>query len=683
MWVQLLGPVRAWRQNVEVVLGPPKQRAVLGLLAGRANDVVRIEEIIDAVWDGDVPRSAVNGVHTYVAGLRRVLDPQRGNRDRGGILVSSGGGYSLRLDPEDIDAHRFDRFHGQARRLRAAGDVRGALALLDAALALWHGEAYASVPGSFAFLERARLHELRLTVTEEWAGDLLTLGRHTEAAPVLTDLVAREPLREKLRWLLMLTFYRSGRRADALRFYRETRVLLRDELGVEPGTELRTLHEQMLADQMDLTAVPGPVDEPDGVLRPSPHRTPPPAPELRPPVRAAQRPAADLWPSVRPAQLPPLDRGFTGRSMEMTQLRRLMTEGGDRSQDRTTMAVICGAPGVGKSALALRAAHTTAEHYPDGQLFVDLCGTSADREPLTAMEALGQVLTSLGAEEPQLPTDLPGRTALYRSLLYGRRVLLVLDDAFDAEQLRPLVPQGPACVLVTSRWRQSGLVARDGAHCVELAPLVPEESVNLLTYLAPGRTADSQDAVAHLARLCGHLPLALRVTAEVLAAHPSMSARELAEAVSDCRMERLDVVRDAAASLRSVFARSYRALPAEVARMFRMLGLYDGPVITVEIAARLSGSNAVRARRQLEALAEAHLLMKDDGGSYRFQELIGLYAADCAEEEPAPSRTAALARALALQGDNRYCPRYLSGHQDSYGVQDPYRQSPLTAGDLR
>ncbi|MFF3905045.1 BTAD domain-containing putative transcriptional regulator [Streptomyces sp. NPDC001848] len=673
MRVQLLGPVRAWRQGAEeMVLGPPKQRAVLGLLASRANDVVRVEEIIDGVWGTDVPRTAVNGVHTYVAGLRRALDPRRVSRECGGILVSSAGGYALRLDPEEVDAHRFGHYHAQARRLRAADDVQGALGLLDTALSLWHGEAYANVPGPFAALERARLQELRLAVTEEWAADLLTLGRHTEAAHVLSDLVAREPLREKLRWLLMLTLYRSGRRADALRVFRETRMLLRDELGIEPGPDLRSLHEQMLADRLSIPAGPGPAEEPDAGLWTAARPAAPPAGDA-----LATQPGPDVWSRVRPAQLPALARGFFGRSLEMTQLRRLMVEGDELPRGRTTMAVVCGAPGVGKSALALRAAHAAADHFPDGQLFVDLCGTSADREPLTSMEALGQLLTSLGVEESQLPADLPGRTALYRSLLYGRPVLLVLDDAFDAEQLRPLVPQGPACVLVTSRWRQSGLVARDGAHRVELLPLSPEESVDLLTYLAPERVADSPEAIALLARLCGHLPLALRITAEALVARPRMSAGELAEAVSGCRMERLDVVGDAAASLRAVFARSYRALPAEVARMFRMLGLYEARAITPEIAARLSGTNVVRARRQLEALAEAHLLMKGEGGSYRFHDLIGLYAAECAEEEPGPNRTAALARALALQGDDSPPACH------AYRGQDHAHQRLLTGRDRR
>ncbi|MFI2617289.1 BTAD domain-containing putative transcriptional regulator [Streptomyces sp. NPDC018584] len=654
MRLQLLGPVRAWRKGAELPLGPPKQRGLLGLLASRAGDVVHIEEIIDALWGSAVPRTAVNGVHTYVAGLRRAIEPGRGSREAGGLLVSSGGGYSLRLPHEEVDAHVFSQLHAQARRLRAEGDVRAALDTLEQALPLWHGEAYANIPGPFAAMERSRLQELRLAATEEWADDHLSLGRHGEVIVMLADLVTKEPLREKLRWLLMMALYRSGRRADALTLYRETRQLLRDELGIDPGPELRALHERMLGDHLDATGTP--------LREPSP-------------VAPRAEPAPERWTPVRPAQLPPLTRGFLGRGGEQAQLRRLVADGG--AQRRTTLALITGAPGVGKSALALRVASDLADDFPDGQFFVDLCGTSAERGPLPAMEALALLLRSLAVEESALPGDLPGRTALYRSLLYGKRVLFVLDDAYDAEQLRPLIPQGPACVLITSRWRHSGLVARDGAYRVELGPLSPEESVNLLAYLAPSRCVrEEPDTVERITRLCGHLPLALRVVAEALTARPGTTLSHLEAALDEGAMEWLDVVRDAAASLRSAFACSYRALPPDVARMFRLLGLYDGLVITDGIAATIAGCGRMRARRLLDSLAEAHLLMELGEGRFRFHELIGVYAAERAEQdEPEPSRTAALDRALRAYGGRR---RPMRPH-----VQAPFDKSYATARDMR
>lgn len=632
MRLQLLGPVRAWRRGIELPLGPPKQRGVLGLLASRAGDVVHIEEIIDAVWGSAVPRTAVNGVHTYVAGLRRAIEPGRGSRESGGALVSSGGGYSLRLPLEQIDAHVFAQLHATARRLRAGGDVRGALGVLERALPLWHGEAFANIPGPFAAMERTRLQELRLVATEEWAEGLLALGRHVEVVVMLTDLVAKEPLREKLRWLLMVALYRSGRRAEALTLYHETQELLRNELGIEPGPELRTLHEQMLGGRLDTTTAalhaPGP------------------------PAEAGELPA-DRWTPLRPAQLPPLTRGFLGRGAERARLSRLVADDGARH--RTTVALITGAPGVGKSALALHVASDLADDFPDGQLFLDLCGTSPERAPLSAREALAQLLRSLAVDESAIPDDLPGRTALYRSLLYGKRVLFVLDDAYDADQLRPLIPQGPACVLITSRWRHSGLVARDGAYRVELAPLSPEESVDLLAYLAPSRCVrEEPETVERITRLCGHLPLALRVVAEALTTRPGTTLSQLAQALDEGAMEWLDVVRDAAASLRTAFSRSYRALPADVAQMFRILGLYDGTLITEDVAATLAGCGRVRARRLLDSLAEAHLLVELGEGLFRFHELIGVYAAECAErDEPAPSVDAALARSLQAYGKGR------------------------------
>ncbi|MFF8958393.1 BTAD domain-containing putative transcriptional regulator [Streptomyces sp. NPDC014894] len=621
MRLQLLGPVHAWRHGVELLLGPPKQRAVLGLLASRTGDAVHLEEIIDAVWGSAVPRSAVNGVHTYVAGLRRALEPERGCRESRGLIVSSGGGYSLRLPHRAIDAHVFVDQHARARRLRNSGDAAGALGLLEETMSLWHGEAYAGIPGPFAARERTRLHELRLAAAEEWADGLLSLGRDAEAVSMLAELVAGEPLREKLHGLLMTALHRVGRRADALALYQRTRLLLRDELGIEPGPELRALYERMRGGALDDAAPARPAT----------------APAAEPP----RAPAPAAWTRPRPAQLPPLTREFVGRAVEREQLRRYVVDDDGRPRNRTTMAVITGAPGVGKSELALRIASELADDFPDGQLFLDLCGTSAERGPLTAMEALALLLRSHGIDDALMPVDLAGRTALHRSLLYGKRTLFVLDDAFDAEQLRPLIPQGPACVLITSRWRHSGLVARDGAYRVELAPLPPDESLTLLTRLAPARHIQEEaEAIAGITRLCGHLPLALRVVAEALAARPEVTAAQLAEAIEVGAMESLDVVRDAAASLRSAFYRSYRALAPDAARMFRALGRHGGPVITSDTAAVLTGCGQTRARLLLDDLAEAHLLVETGEGRYRFHDLMAAYAAERArEEEPAPVRT--------------------------------------------
>lgn len=656
MRLELLGPLRIWSRDEEVVLGPPKQRAALGVLASRVNHVVSLERMVDAVWGDAAPQTAVNGIHTYVAGLRRALEPDRGPRESGGVLVSAGGGYALCMDPEAVDAERFTRQHTEARRLRADGHPERAGQVYEAALALWHGEAYANVPGPFADLERTRLRELRLTAIEEWADTMLAVARHTETVAVLSDLVTREPLRERLRWLLMLALYRCGRRAHALGLYRETRQLLHDELGLEPGFELRRLHEQILGGHPDLDPRRPPSEGAaslsggtlTGNTLSGSSLT---GSALTGPRRDGHAVPA-LAPAPRPAQLPPDARGFTGRGEELARLRNFVTQEHARPGTPAALAVVEGGAGVGKTALALRLAHRLSEDYPDGQLFVDLRGTSPEQQPLSARAALAQVLRSLGVPDARMPDDLTGRTSLYRSLLHGRRVLLVLDDALDAEQVRPLLPRGPAGVLITSRRRQYGLAARDGAYRIGLAPLPQDDALELLTYLiGEPRLTGRQDSAVRLAQLCGCLPLALRIAAEGMVAKPRLSLDELVDdhAAEHNRLDRFAVEGDVAASLRIAFAASLRLLPADAAHLFRLLGLYAGTRVTVPVAAVLSGKSPAWAARQLEVLADHHLLEDVGRDSYRLHSLIRLYAAECADEEPLEDRTAALARMLPAE----------------------------------
>ena len=245
--LRVLGPVRAWRGGHEVALGPPKQRAVLAVLVSRLNEIVELEQIVDGVWGGTAPLTAANGVHTYVAGLRRVLEPDRGRRGSGRLLVSAGGGYSLRIEEAAVDLAEFSARYARARERSAAEDLGGAIVELDCALALWRGRAYANVPGPHAELERTRLRELWLAVVELWAGTMLAAGRHDDVVATLHDVSVSEPLRERLRWLHMVALFRCDRQAHALAVYRETRRLLHDELGIEPGQDLRQLHARILA----------------------------------------------------------------------------------------------------------------------------------------------------------------------------------------------------------------------------------------------------------------------------------------------------------------------------------------------------------------------------------------------------------------------------------------------------
>ncbi|GAA4520984.1 hypothetical protein GCM10023191_098700 [Actinoallomurus oryzae] len=629
--LELLGRLRAWRDDAEVKLGPPKQRAVLGFLAGRVNEPAGIDEIIDAVWGDAVPATAANGVHTYIAGLRKALEPRRGRRDTGEVLVSTGGGYALRVPPENVDVERFLEHLSAARRSSADGEITEALHAFDLALRLWRGEAYANVPGPFADTERAHLGELRTAAIEDWAALMLDAGRHTELATVLSDTIVKHPLRERLRWLLMLALYRCGRQARALAVYRETRHLLIKELGIEPGPELQKLHEQILGGSPEL-AVPA------GAGRGTP--------------AASQAEGHSGGPaSVRPAQLPPRVRGFVGRHEELDRLRTIITDGLAQTQGKPTLVVIDGVAGSGKTTLALTAAHQFIDRFPDGQLFINFGCFGTRREPMDASEALASSLQSLGVDRRQLPRDLEGRAALYRSLLYDRRLLIVLDDAASPDQIRPLIPGGPACVLVTSRRRLSGFVARDGAHRIDLAPLTLTESVTLLSYLLGAeRVAAQREDTVRIAEMCGHLPLALRLAAEQLI-DPEMPFSELVERYTPRhrRLDRLAADGDPETTLREVFSCSYQALDPEPARMFRLLGDYGTPSFCVAEAAALAGISWSRARQILEVLVDNHLLEEDGKDTYRFHILLATYAAECSWQEPEASRKDAARRVLHYQ----------------------------------
>ncbi|MBB5940279.1 AfsR/SARP family transcriptional regulator [Streptomyces zagrosensis] len=617
--IQLLGPVRAWRDGVEVALGPPKQRAALALLASRVGDVMGVENIVDAMWGSDVPQTAVNGVHTYIAGLRRVIEPERRGRAAGVVLTSEAGGYCLRVAPEAVDALLFARGLGDARRSRSEGDVNATLRLYEQALSHWHGEAFSRVPGPFAAMERDRLRDLRLTAVEEWAVGMLAAGRHAELVTELPATVADEPLREKLRWLLILALYRSGRRADALRMYEETRELLARELGVGPGAELRTLHEQILSGKDPVSTL----------------------------IAARQSAVHD---TLRPAQLPPLTRDFVGRVKELGHLEEWVNSERARGDAATPVAVVDGPAGAGKSAFVLELAHRLTDRFPDGQLYVDLRGTGVLARPVSAVDALGQLLGSLGVDCSRMPPGEAARASLYRSLLHGQRMLLVFDGAHHADQLRPLIPRGSSAVLVTSRQRMTGLAARDGARLVTIGPLTDEEGARLLVRLSGGRLEGPGPITERLMSLCGGLPLALRIVAQSLATHPDVPLSALVEqyAAAHSRLEWLTVKDDAVASMPSVFEGSYRSLPTDAARMFRYLGLHTGP-LTVESAATLAGTDHETARRLLALLAAHHLLEEGPGPTYRFHDLIGIYAAECAEHVPPARRQEAATRLRRLR----------------------------------
>jgi DNA-binding SARP family transcriptional activator len=606
--VRVLGPVRALRDGQEVRLGPPRQRAVLAVLALRAGQVVSRSDLVDAVWGEQPPASAENGIHTYVKGLRRALEPAREARAPGVLLASSRPGYVLTLQPGCLDTDEFDRHRERAARCHAAGDLTGERAALEAALDLWDGAALLGVPGPFAEAQRTRLAELRLTALEDRLEVLLAQGLHDGAVAELAGLTQEHPLRERLRGLHMVALCRAGRQAEAISAYHETRTLLADELGVDPGQQLQQLYQRILVAD----------------------------PVVADPV-AAPRPAVTV-----PRQLPPDVTHFTGRSAEMAQLRALAERG---ATPVVVVGAVDGPAGVGKTAVVVHFGHSVAELFPDGQLYVDLRGFDPALPPLDPAQALGRFLRALGVDPAKVPRPLDELTALYRTQLADRRMLVVLDNARDADQVRPLLPGSPTCLtLVTSRNRLSGLVALDGARRLVVDELPPAEAQVLLCEVIGTERAASRPAdVAELARLCGYLPLALRIAAANLADRPGRPVADLvAELAEGHRLASLEIPDDRQAAVRAAFDLSYRALEPEPRRLFRRLGLIPGPSFASGAAAALCLIEPHQAANLLRQLAAAHMIEIDAPGRYRMHDLLRIYAAARCELDDGTDRRGVL-----------------------------------------
>jgi DNA-binding SARP family transcriptional activator/Tfp pilus assembly protein PilF len=629
--VSLFGPVRAWRGDVELDLGTPRQRAVLGLLAVRANRTVSRDELIDGIWGDDPPPSAVNAVHVYVAGLRRAVEPHRAHRAPGRILIASGPGYLLRLRPGQLDVEVFGQYLASARESRERDDFPAATQSLDAALALFRATPLLGILGPWADIERVRLGELRLTVIEERIDAMLSLGRQAEAAVQLAGLVREHPLRERLHGQLMLALYRCGRQADALAAFAGARRILIDQLGIEPGPELRRIHTQILAAHPDLEP---PADQPSAA-----------DPAVGPATGSEHRERAV------PAQLPADVPVFTGRADELAQLDRMLaaTVNADGGAPRAmVISAVSGTAGVGKTALALHWAHRVMGSFPDGQLYIDLRGYDPDL-PMTPANALGAFLRALGMADRDIPADVDERAAAYRSLLKGRRLLVVLDNAAGVDQVRGLLPGSSSCaVLVTSRDSLTGLVARYGARRLDLDTLPAEDAVVLLRALIGERVDAELDAAMSLAAQCARLPLALRIAAEMAAASPFTPLSDLVSELADGqrRLRLLDAGGDPRSEIRNVLSWSYQHLPAAAARLFRLLGLHPGPDLDPYAAAALTGSAPEQVRPLLSLLTRAHLIEPVGHDRYTMHDLLSAYARSLVAEAEhgTEERQAALTR---------------------------------------
>ncbi len=610
----VLGPVRAWRDEVELDLGTPQQRAVLAVLLLRRGRTATAEELIDALWGEDPPARAMTALRTYASRLRTVLEPERAARQKATVMISEAGGYALPLPPDALDLTVFEQRVAAADRTRRAGDPQTSARILRDALDAWGGEPLSGIHGPWADAQRARLTEQRFSVLEARFGMELELGRAAASVADLTALTAEHPLREHLRGLLMLALYRCGRQAEALGVFADTRRVLIDELGIEPGTELTELQVRILSGDPTLAGAP-------------------------PAAEGAAHPPEPTRPPPMPAQLPADVADFTGRAETVTELKEALT-GGDRTAMR--VVAVAGIGGMGKTTLAVHVGHAVRDHYPDGQLFSDLRGAGPD--PADPEAVLGAFLRALGVSDPEIPSGRDERAALLRTRLSDRRLLLVLDDARNAEQVTPLLPGSPGCaVIVTSRSRLAGMHA---VHTVDLTGLVTDEAVTLLARIAgEQRVQDEPDVAAEVAAACGFLPLAVRIVASRLASRRNWSVATIAERLTDER-RRLDEMRVGNTAVAATFELGYGQLDEEQARAFRLLALPDVHDISLHAAAAILRLPEPYTEDLLESLVDASLLETPAPGRYRYHDLLKLFARRQAERYDEPDARACVPHRL-------------------------------------
>jgi DNA-binding SARP family transcriptional activator/tetratricopeptide (TPR) repeat protein len=532
----------------------------------------------------------VAALRTYVSRLRALIEPNREMRAPAELLVSVSDGYALRIPADSLDLTVFERTVASAASAKTDGDHREAHRLLSSALALWSGRPLAGIPGPHAENHRNRLTERQSTAGEERCAAALEIGLHAETVTELSSLSAEHPLREQLRELLMLALYRCGRQAEALGVYTDTRKLLIEELGVEPGAGLALMHSRILA--ADPTLMPAP-------------------------TAARIIDSEDAATFVPPAQLPADVSDFSGRTELVNELRDVLRSGSGQAVVVTSLA---GIGGVGKTTLAVHLAHSIRSEFPDGQLYVDLRGPSAS--PADPTVVLGDFLYALGSAET--PDTLEQRAALYRSLLADRRMLILLDNAKDARQLLPLIPGvSGSAVLITSRSRLAEL---PGAHLVDVEELTPQEALALFSAIVgEQRTAAEPEAALAVVTACGFLPLAVRIAAARLASRPRWSVSDLARRLADQR-RRLHELQLGNLAVETTIGLGYGQLRPEEARAFRLLSLVDSPDLSLEAVAALLGTDEDEAEALAEALVEANMLECFTPSRYRYHDLLRLFA---------------------------------------------------------
>jgi DNA-binding SARP family transcriptional activator/tetratricopeptide (TPR) repeat protein len=616
---RLLGPIDvADGANIRRDVPPGRQQIVLATLVLNANRIVGVEQLIDAIWYDHPPATARTQVQICVSGLRGTL-AGIGPAD-GGPIVTRPPGYLLRVTDDEIDVVVFRRLVEQAESALRAGRITDAVDALGGALALWRGPALSGIPSRALRAGAVRLDEERLTAVESRADLELRIGRHQQVIAELGALLAEHPLRERVRGQMMLALYRSGRQAEALKVYRTGRRLLVEQ-GLAPGSELRALETAILADD---PAVRYDATEP------------------------VDAPQAEAEPDVSPHQLPADIADFTGRADLVGRIEALLAGGAGQGSRAMRLVVLVGKPGVGKSVLAVHLAHRLLdEHFPDGQLYVDLGGA---RDPASPGDVLGRFARALGVPGEALPDGLDERAEMFRSALAGKRVLVVLDDAASERQVRMLLPGSGSCtVIVTSRTRLTGLA---GARVFEVDVMTPEQGVALLgVVVGAERVAAEPAAAADLVRLVGGLPLALRVVAARLAARPGWALSWMVARLADER-RRLDELTHGDLVVRASLALSYDSLDPAARELLRLLSAVDVTSYPTWLAAALAGVDPMTAADLLELLVDGQLLEivgvdLDGSPRYRFHEIIRVFARErLAQQESAETCTAAVARAV-------------------------------------
>jgi DNA-binding SARP family transcriptional activator len=600
----LLGPLTLSVGDRVLPTPPAKERVVLAALLLKANRAVPLGELIEAVWGPDAPRSALGTLRDYVKELRKRLSSAGERR-----IATAQGGYLIRVGPGELDIVAFQESHAQATRAAIQGAWEQASGRWRATEVLWRGEPLADIPSELLTArEVPRLTELRLQSLESRLNADLHLGRHAEVIADLRRHTTTHPFRERLHALFMLALYRDSQQAAAQAVFRDLRQVLIDELGTEPGPELRQLHQQILSGDPALDLAP---HVHDGRLTTS-------------------IVAEELGPPVIPRQLPAAVSHFTGRIAELEVLDDLLNHPSE--SNTVPISAIAGTAGVGKTALAVHWAHLVADYFPDGQLYANLRGYDS-AEPMEPTEALGGFMRALGENSQNIPADPEERAARYRSRLAGRRVLIVLDNASSADQVRPLLPGGPSCaVLITSRDALSGLIARDGVRRLVLDPMPLGDATQLLQTLIGERAEADPTATRALAGCCARLPLALRIAAEFAARHPAKAIADVASELANenRRLDLLDAGGDPRAAVRAVFSRSYDHLDAGPARLFRLLGLHPGTEFDAYAAAALTWCPLEEVRHQLDVLIRAHLIQPVGSSRYSMHDLLKTYAAELA-----------------------------------------------------